>query len=236
MAHYICQNPDCSKPFTSTNRNPKTCSPACKYKMMRTTVAVTCDNPNCGVTFQIRPRALKFAHHYCSEACQHYKTEEQRFWEKVTKDICAGDLCGCRYGLDHCWLWTGADNGKGYGHFIDDADQQWLPHRYVYTRYVGPIPEGLFTLHRCDNRRCVNYIEHLFLGTNTDNMQDASQKGRTHWGERTPTAKLTESDVYEIRALQGKQSAEETGREFGVNGMQIGRIWRRERWAHLPEK
>lgn len=224
MAKYICQNPDCQQPFTSTNRNPKYCSTPCKYRMMSTRTRMTCDNPECGKEIWVRPRDVKFKTHFCSEACQHYKTAEQRFWEKVDKSG----------GPEACWLWIGADNGKGYGHFTDDAGQQWLPHRYSYVRCHGPIPDGLFVCHHCDVRRCVNPA-HLFLGTNTDNMQDASQKGRTRRGERHSSSKLTNEQVYEIRAFQGKVSGTDVADRYGVEAMTIYRIWWRHRWQHLPE-
>lgn len=76
-----------------------------------------------------------------------------------------------------CWAWLGATAGTmGYGRF-------WLnrgvvqAHRFSYERYVGPIPMGMLVLHRCDNPKCVN-PDHLFLGTDFDNLHDAMRKGR----------------------------------------------------------
>lgn len=73
-----------------------------------------------------------------------------------------------------CWMWTGARmRGEGsYGRF-----RNRLAHRVAWELFKGPIPFGLYVLHRCDNPPCVN-PEHLFLGTQQDNMDDAHQKGR----------------------------------------------------------
>lgn len=50
-------------------------------------------------------------------------------------------------------------------------------HRRMWIRKNGPIPAGLFVLHKCDNNRCCNE-EHLFLGTQAENIADAVAKGR----------------------------------------------------------
>ena len=50
-------------------------------------------------------------------------------------------------------------------------------HRHVWEEAHGQIPDGLHVLHRCDVPGCVN-VEHLFLGTRFDNMQDIVTKGR----------------------------------------------------------
>lgn len=71
-----------------------------------------------------------------------------------------------------CVEWAGLRFRDGYGRV---GSKQ--AHRVAWEQTYGPIPEGLFVLHRCDNRPCVN-PEHLFLGTNTDNMQDMVAKGR----------------------------------------------------------
>lgn len=75
-----------------------------------------------------------------------------------------------------CWLWTGAVSGRGYGKLgIDGRDIG--AHRLAWELAYGPIPAGLFVLHTCDVRRCVNHA-HLFLGTAADNTRDMFEKGR----------------------------------------------------------
>lgn len=90
--------------------------------------------------------------------------------------------------------------------------------------------------HSCDNPPCVNPA-HLFLGTLSDNTQDALSKGRwsrtpTHWGETSPKAKLSSAEVAEIRLryAAGEAYQRELGEEYGVSQTQIGRIVRGVRW------
>jgi hypothetical protein len=103
-------------------------------------------------------------------------------------------------------------------------------HRAAWILFVGPIPTGLGVCHHCDNRRCVN-PSHLFLGTQVDNMLDASRKGRIRKGERSTTAKLTEADVRRIRSMTGYHK--DIAAEFGVSRRCIGAIRKRQKWAHV---
>lgn len=94
-----------------------------------------------------------------------------RLWAKVP------DMPG-----DDCWLWTGATAHKGYGYIgigsvVNGTRRNIHTHRLSYILCRGDIPRGLFVLHSCDTPACVN-PSHLFLGTNSDNMQDCSAKGR----------------------------------------------------------
>lgn len=76
---------------------------------------------------------------------------------------------------DHCWLWEGSQT-KGYGNIKIDGQNEGV-HRVAFALLVAVVPEGMYVLHKCDNPVCVN-PEHLFLGTQLDNVQDAMEKGR----------------------------------------------------------
>jgi hypothetical protein len=109
---------------------------------------------------------------------------------------------------DGCILYTGEAfynkwrRGKDLYGRIKINGKNLLAHRVAWTIKNGPIPDGLFVLHKCDVRRCIN-TEHLFLGTQKDNMQDCSRKGRARRnpvrGEDVPTAKLKSEQVFDIR-------------------------------------
>lgn len=75
-----------------------------------------------------------------------------------------------------CWLWVKCKLSFGYGQ-LRVSGSRILAHRYAYTLYIGPIPEGMLILHKCDVPNCVN-PEHLFLGTTQDNTADMMVKNR----------------------------------------------------------
>jgi hypothetical protein len=95
------------------------------------------------------------------------RTREQRFWEKVR-----------RVDGDGCWEWTAGVDGAGYPQLFNAPGKKPLrAHRFSYEINVGPIPEGMYVCHNCDNPRCVR-PDHLFIGTHQDNIRDAKEKGR----------------------------------------------------------
>src|SRR5260370_36813148 len=104
-----------------------------------------------------------------------------------------------------CWLWMRGVNSSGYDQiWIGDRTEQSRgrteqAHRRSWTAFIGPIPDGLCVLHRCDTRCCVR-TDHLFLGTYEDNNKDTVAKNRSdNRAEKNGRAKLTWQDVNGIR-------------------------------------
>lgn len=81
-----------------------------------------------------------------------------------------------------CVEWPGTRSDKGYGQVRVDGKLEYV-HRIAWEQVNGPVPEGLLVLHHCDNPPCYNE-EHLFVGTNSDNVQDMLSKGRGYWQQR----------------------------------------------------
>jgi hypothetical protein len=178
---------------------------------------------------------------------KHPVTLEQRFWAKVVKTP------------DH-WLWIGAKGHGGHGHisrgpgkgFADSSRLSWEIHN-------GPIPAGKNVLHSCiGTPECVN-PEHLYLGTQQDNVDDMMEQGRhqmnatsdswahglshgshTHperlsRGERHYHRKLTDDLVREIRSLYASGITQiALGHRFHVDNTTISNVVRRKSWKHVP--
>ena len=155
----------------------------------------------------------------------------KKFWSKVRKTDDQG-----------CWLWTGARDVHPikkfptYGSFSigSSTDQPYRhvkAHRFAWELAFGPIPAGIKVLHRCDIPNCVR-PEHLFLGTQADNVADMMNKGRgvQLGGTRHGNAKFTEEQVKDIRrrfvkgARKGNGAAGVIAREYGVDRHTVSRM------------
>jgi hypothetical protein len=139
---------------------------------------------------------------------------------------------------DGCWDFKGSVNSTGYfeikigGRFNPKSIRA---HRISWMIHKGPIPKGMQVLHKCDNRRCTR-IEHLFLGSNYDNVQDREKKGRGNqvFGENHHKSILTENDVVEIKKLlKFKVPATEIAIQFGVGNSTIYNIKAGNTWKHV---
>lgn len=103
----------------------------------------------------------------------------------------------------------------------------------AYALAYGPFDESLHVLHRCDTPLCVNPA-HLFLGTNADNQRDKALKGRSLYGRKNASAKLTVEQVLEIRArAEAGETHVAISRDYPVGTSQIGRIIHRQKWSHV---
>lgn len=155
--------------------------------------------------------------------------DNKRFWSKVSMKEPTG-----------CWEWQGACSGFGHGRFKLHGVLV-SPHRIAYEMAYGPLLNGQWVLHRCDNPRCVNPF-HLFEGDRSANMQDCAAKGRLAvqkdpsftQGENRPNSKLTDDLVRDIReaAARGKKISH-IAKQRGMSRSIIQRVVNRTRWAHV---
>jgi hypothetical protein len=116
-----------------------------------------------------------------SKSCGCFKSPlEECYIEKTKKRI----LSKVKFDENGCWTWTGTCGPSGYGHMSYRSTFCKKVHRMAWILWMGEVPDGLYVLHHCDNRKCCN-PEHLFLGTHKDNMQDMKEKGRACKGEKS---------------------------------------------------
>ena len=152
------------------------------------------------------------------------KSLEERFWAKVLK-------------TPTCYLWTASTTGGGrhdsspYGQIMvrlpDGSPTMRYAHRVAWELANGPIPAGLFVLHRCDVTTCVR-VSHLFLGTHDDNMVDQWTKGRNYFQTNgNPSKKLTEREVGQIRRQRARGvRLRVIAEQFGVSEGHVSMIAR----------
>lgn len=133
--------------------------------------------------------------------------------------------------MSGCWLWTGGDKGGGYGAFgLGGASER--AHRASYRLHVGPIPDGKYVCHRCDNRACVNPA-HLWLGTHAENQSDKMRKGRGRWirGEAVAVSKMTRDGVRLLReAYRHGARQVDLATRFGITQGVVSKIVRGVLW------
>lgn len=153
------------------------------------------------------------------------------FWSRVDRSDPEG-----------CWPYA-KRTVYGYGQ-VTVRKRSVHAHRVSWAIHNGPIPKGMFVLHSCDNRPCVNPA-HLRVGTHQENMDDMTRRGRAAGqytyapapvGELSHGSKLTDADVVEILATyrrlygMGKRLAD----RFGVSSACINKIVTGQTWRHIP--
>ena len=133
-----------------------------------------------------------------------------------------------------CWIWMGSSQVRGYGEIISN-NRKYLAHRASYEAFVGQIPKGMYVCHACDNVACVN-PNHLFLGTQKQNLQDMKTKGRSTRGEKNAMSKLTENDVRTIKKFfftKEDVADKEIAKLYNVCRQTINSIRTGRKWNHV---
>jgi hypothetical protein len=142
-----------------------------------------------------------------------------RFWSRIEKSK----------NHDACWIWIGSCTSRGYGQICING-KMFSAHRVSWMVHFGKIPDGLHVLHHCDNKKCVN-PDHLFLGTNDDNIRDKINKGRQSRGTKVGNSKLNDKQVKEIRNLikEGHEQREIASlygvSQATINYIHVGKLW-----------
>ncbi len=138
--------------------------------------------------------------------------------------------------LTGCHTWVGAlhngDRHFSYGTLRWNGKPR-PAHRLAWELVNGPIPDGIVICHRCDNPKCVN-PQHLFAGTQADNVADRDAKGRNNQpkGIHSGRAKLTEEQVLAIRADPRGDHAL-VAADYNVSRTLIRLVRQRRIWTHI---
>lgn len=152
-----------------------------------------------------------------------------RFWENVVR-------------TETCWLWAGRLDKQGYGIIPQRKnDGTYTParaHRISWQLINGDIPSDKILCHKCNIRNCVN-PQHLYIGTHTDNINDAIRAGTANpvasLGSRNASAKLTEELVKQMRLdyAQGGVRLKDLSKKYGVSISTAGKIINHKIWRHV---
>lgn len=137
---------------------------------------------------------------------------------------------------DFCWTWNGGKYYNGYGQFYEGPNKI-CAHRFSYKIFKGDIPKNKLVLHECDNRQCVN-PDHLFLGTQKDNILDMIKKGRrvhsSRVGQNNGRTTLNDKDILKIRSdYKNGVSVKSICKSYKLSETQVYRIVKKQSWSHI---
>lgn len=190
---------------------------------------MACLEPNCGAEVRIQGYCKK--HYYRARRHGVITLLKGSRPSKTMAEKLRGKHIVDRNG---CWIWQGRFDAYGYGSLMDERTRNIKAHRVSYQVNVGPIPERMEVMHKCDNPPCI-CPDHLVLGTHAENMADMMRKRRNALGERNGKAILNCTIVREIREAyaSGQSSQAELARKHGVDASTISRAVTRDNWPSV---
>jgi len=155
------------------------------------------------------------------------KSEWKKFKKRHKRNWKVNPITGC-------WEWQLWLTRGNYGQ-VTWNNKPKRAHRVTYELKYGPIPEGLFVCHKCDNPRCIR-PKHLFLGTPRENTHDSMQKGRRRYGgSGNPKAKLTDELVLSILSwCKYEVDNKLIATRYKVHPTTIRLIRKGHTWKHIP--
>jgi len=151
----------------------------------------------------------------------HNANTKQTLWDRCSKKE------------NGCWEYSPI-NKDGYGRMWYKCKVQ-PAHRLAYEfTNTTKISKNLKVCHSCDNRCCIN-PDHLFLGTQKDNLDDMVKKNRDkRVGSQNGSSKLTETDIPIIRQLRKTGLLmREIAVKFNVSSDTIRLIIAKKTWKHV---
>lgn len=221
----LCSTEGCGKEFYGRGR--------CKTHYSTFVRSQTPDSlglPGCSVTGCLRTH---YAKSYCRKHWERWKRNGDPLnVQHVVGLPVAKRLAKKSKRVGACIEWQGHRNKNGYGSICINR-RTVSTHRAAYEDTHGPIPDELVVRHKCDNPPCIR-VDHLELGTHADNSRDKVVRGRSTFGSRNGSARLTEGQVCLIYEghLAGRSRAS-LALEFGCGKSTISRIIKRDSWQRL---
>lgn len=219
----ICK--DCKVNLTTENaakKNAKYYRNVCRSCRSKNNMAYNIGNPKRMAYMRqyIRRKGIvkEYPCEYCKTLC--YKKYARAFCKDECRFLAYVDK------TEGCWIWKGATQNKGYGKLSFRGKKTAVASRVSYELFKGPLEGKLLVCHTCDNPSCVN-PEHLFLGSNMENMLDMVEKGRQY-------SKLTPEQVLKIRKMWNNGSTQaKIMEEFKIGCGHLSNIIHRRIWKHV---